>query len=439
MKKDTKKLESAERARLESGKKDGAPFDFWNGFDYREYRRIKREKMREKAKAWGRAFRIPATIVLCTCIIVLCIVFLVPRNTPSEAPITDVTTDTESDMPTSDTTEMIESTESESGIQTSDTADASEDTATQTSAQTESDTESDTETDNELDTESEIPAFNIYDFDYSSVPEGSVAIVPADLSLISFGENYINNSTGYTPNIKDLLYDDLGSDGLESLSAASGPESNAPLVLILHTHGTEAYVDHGALYYTDDGSEFARSHNAKENVVAVGSVLADVLNRAGIPTLHSTVLHDSVQYKDAYARSSETVKKYLETYPSIKLVIDLHRDSVINSNGDVIKPITLADGERCAQIKCTVGSSWSGEKHDTWEKNLSLALKLRRELNDRYTNICRPVSLESTTYNQQLAPYSLLVEIGASGNSLEEAMCAANALGKILAMIVKNI
>ena len=195
----------------------------------------------------------------------------------------------------------------------------------------------------------------------------------------------------------------------------------------------------GSYVYTDDGTEFARSHNSKENVVAVGSVIADVLNRAGIPTLHSTVLHDSVQYKDAYARSAKTVEKYLETYPSIKLVIDVHRDSVINSAGDIIKPITLVDNERCAQVKCTVGSSWSGEKYDTWEKNLSLALKLRKSLNDKYINVCRPVSLEKTTYNQQLAPYSMTLDIGASGNSLEEAMCAANVVGEALSEIVKNI
>ena len=426
MKKDTERLESAERPRLDAGENEGVRLDFWDDFDNtEESKRIKRNERRARARKWGRAMRIPATLLLCTAAIILCIIFLVPRDVQTDSTMPDLTgeTDTEAAI---DTTESHKSADSETKAQTTEIVSASESAETESSAASESDTEA-----------SLSVSGDIYDFDYSAVPSGSQAILPADLSLIAFGENYINNSTGYTPNIKELLYAELGGDALESLLASS--QESAPLVLILHTHGTEAYVEHGATYHTDDGSEFARSHNAKENVVAVGSVLADVLNRAGIPTLHSTVLHDSVQYKDSYVRSAETVKKYLETYPSIKLVIDLHRDSVINSNGDIIKPITLADGERCAQIKFTVGSSWSGDRYDSWEKNLSLALKLRRELNAVYTNICRPVSLESTTYNQELAPYSLLVEIGASGNSLEEAMCAANALGKILAPLVKNI
>ena len=413
MKKDIPRLDGAQRMRLESGKKDEFGFDFWDDID-EQFRNFNKSARRAKARRIGRAMRVPAVLFVCVCIIVACVIFLIPRGTAAEPPITDTATETESDTQLTTVPESTESSE-------------------QTSAESTSEETTGQESDTETDTEAAVPS-GLYDFDYSSVPEGSSAIIPADLSLVSFGENYIINSTGYTPNIKELLYAELGGDGLESLSA-----SDAPLVLIIHTHGTESYTEHGATYYTDDGGEFARSHNSKENVVAVGSVLADVLKRAGIPTVHSTVLHDSVQYKDSYTRSAQTIEKYLETYPTIKLVIDVHRDSVINSNGDIIKPITLADGERCAQIKCTVGSSWSGEKYDTWEKNLSLALKVRKALNDKYTNVCRPVSLEETPYNQNLAPYSMTVEIGASGNSLEEAMCAADILGAALSEIIKNI
>ena len=419
MKKETKRLESAERARLESGKKDEFAFDFWK--DLEEDFDIKSAR-RQRAIRLGRALRIPTALFICACILVVCILFLIPRGTSVEPPITDNTTDTETESQASD---MSDSTSTDESTESTENSEINSETSAK--ADSEGSTESESAPDTEM-------LKSIYDFDYSVVPEGSAAIIPVDLSLVAFGEHYINNSTGYVPDVKSLLYAELGGDGLESLSS-----SDAPLVLIVHTHGTESYTEHGALYHTYDENEFARSHNAKENVVAVGSVLADVLNRAGIPTVHSTVLHDSVQYKDAYARSAQTVEKYLETYPSIKLVIDVHRDSVINSNGDIIKPITLAEGDRCAQVKCTVGSSWSGEKYDTWEKNLSLALKLRKALNDKYTNICRPVSLESTTYNQQLAPYSMTIEIGASGNSLEEAMCAAGIVGSALIDIVKNI
>ena len=415
MSKKIDRLENSEQMYIESGGSNKTEINCWDELE----RLARRNAKREAAKRWGRAMRVPATVFLCTCIIALCIIVVSSRQTSPEPQI-DITADVDDDTNATDVGYIDESKDI-----MSETDARSEEISEQTSEGSERETEAATTSPGD-----------IYDFDYSAVPDGSNAIIPADLSLISFGENYISNSTGYAPNIQALLNATLGDDGLEELAVT---DSDSPTVLILHTHGTESYVEHGALYYTADGSELARSHNAKENVVAVGSVLADVLNKAGVPTLHSTVLHDSVQYKDAYARSAETVKKYLETYPSIKLVIDLHRDSIINSNGDIIKPITLVEGERCAQIKCTVGSSWSGEKYDTWEKNLSLALKLRRELNDGYANICRPVSLESTTYNQQLAPYSLLVEIGAIGNSLEEAMCAADKLGRVLAALVPDI
>ena len=111
----------------------------------------------------------------------------------------------------------------------------------------------------------------------------------------------------------------------------------------------------------------------------------------------------------------------------------------MSSSGDIIRPITTVGGETCAQIKLTVGSPWSSGEGENWERNLALALKLRKSLNETYVNLCRPVSLEGTTYNQELAPFSLLVEIGSEGNSLEEAMCAADALGKTLAEVIKKI
>ena len=201
-------------------------------------------------------------------------------------------------------------------------------------------------------------------------------------------------------------------------------------MLILHTHGTEAYSEDGAIFYEDDGGELARSEDARNNVVAVGKVLADALNEAGISTLHCTVMHDQAQYKDAYSRAKETVQRYLMEYPSIRLVIDLHRDSILKSDGSLVRPVTVADGKAAAQVRFVVGSSWGGEAHDTWERNLSLALKLRASLNEETPRLCRPVYLKSSTYNQELAPYSLLLEIGSSGNSLEEAKRAAVTVAK---------
>ena len=278
------------------------------------------------------------------------------------------------------------------------------------------------------------PAGSIYDFDYSIVPEGESAVVPMDLSLSSYGNSYIYNSTGYTPNIDALLAAKLSfSDDLIYLSA-----SNEPLVLILHTHATESYLPDGSISYKDTGVEMARSDDISENMVAVGDVMAKMLNANGIPTLHCTLLHDKLQYKDSYARAEETIKQYLERYPSIKLVIDLHRDAVIKSTGEIVRPVTSVESQPTAQVMCVVGSDWSGNACEGWQDNLALALQLRERLNSKYTSLCRPTYLRSSTYNQELAPYSILLEVGACGNSLEEAKRAASLVATELALIIKN-
>lgn len=274
---------------------------------------------------------------------------------------------------------------------------------------------------------------DIYAFDYSKVPEGETAIIPMDLSLSSNGSTYIYNSTGYSPDLKALL--------TSSFTTESKPiyltNTTAPLVLIVHTHGTESYSADGAISYLDDGRELARSENTSENVVAVGTVISDILNQNGIPTLHCTIMHDRVQYKDSYARAEETIREYLEKYPSIKLVIDLHRDAVVKSTGELVRPVTEIDSEAVAQVMCVVGSDWGGEACPSWQNNLSLSLKLRDALNSKYGNLCRPTYLRASTYNQELAPYSLLLEIGASGNSLAEAKRAAALVANELLPLIK--
>lgn len=275
----------------------------------------------------------------------------------------------------------------------------------------------------------------LYQFDYSVVPDGEIPIIPMDLSLIEYGDSYIHNQTGLNPDTEALLRQNLKKDQHpEYLAVSQGPQ-----VLIVHTHGTEAYSSDGAVSYVDDGSEIARSCDPEKSVVAVGKVLADALNRAGISTLHCTILHDEAQYKDSYSRAEDTIRGYLEQYPTIRLVIDVHRDSILKSTGEMVRPVSLINGEASAQVMCVVGSSWGGEDNPNWEGNLALALQLRQGLNQAYGNLCRPPYLKPSTYNQEIAPYSLLLEVGSSGNSLAEAKRSAEAIANILSTIVPNL
>ena len=267
----------------------------------------------------------------------------------------------------------------------------------------------------------------LYAFSADAVPQGMIPIVPMDLSLSSYGETFHYNDTSYTLSLKDLPT----STAAIPASAAVGEVS----VLILHTHATEGYSPDGATYY-DPSTTLARADDPSQGVVAVGQVIADILNQNGIVTLHSTVLHDLESYKDSYSRSAQTIASYLEQYPSIRLVIDVHRDSIMTSAEQLVRPVTLVDGEATAQVMCVVGSNASGAAYDDWQDNLSLAVRLRNALNADYGNLCRPVYIKKSTYNQQYAPASLLLEIGSSGNTLEEAKNAAELVaGKIVEML----
>ena len=275
----------------------------------------------------------------------------------------------------------------------------------------------------------------LYDFDYTAVPSGYTPIIPMNLSLSSYGSLYIHNSTGLTPDVNKLLSSKFQENmPLEYLSSAS-----APRVLIIHTHGTEAYSPNGAIAYEDNGEDIARSTDKEKNVVAVGKALQNALEKKGIRSIHCEIMHDEENYRDAYAAAEETIRLYLERYPTIKLVIDVHRDGIVKSSGELVRPVTVVDGKAAAQVMCVVGSSWGGEANDKWEKNLALALKLRQELNASDADMCRPVYLKSHTYNQEIAPYSLLIEIGSSGNSLEEALVAAEQIASALNTLMKQI
>ena len=269
---------------------------------------------------------------------------------------------------------------------------------------------------------------DIYFFDYSMVPNGHTAIIPMDLSKSYSGVANINNLTGLIPDVEGLL-----SSRLDVLR-----DSEAPQILIIHTHATEAYSDDGAISFPDNGSEIARSDDRDRNVVSLGALMSDILNEAGISTVHCGIMHDSIQYMNSYDRAKATIEEYLNKYPSIRLVIDVHRDDIVRSTGELIRPVTLVDFECTAQIKLSVGSEWGGEECPNWQKNLALALKLCEWLNVEHPKLCRPTELRPYTYNQELAPYSLTLEIGSCGNSLKEAERGAKLVAHALCDLLKN-
>lgn len=272
------------------------------------------------------------------------------------------------------------------------------------------------------DTAPPLTAEQLYAYDYDDVPPGAYPIVPRDFSV---SELTCNNETGYEPEW----------DALPALTAC--PEADGPLVLILHTHGTEAYSEEGSLWYTDE-ENIPRSEDITQNVVAVGEEMATVLREAGIGVVHCETMHDKESYKDSYTRSAETVAAMLKEYPTLRYILDVHRDSILGSDNTKYRPVAPVGGEAVAQVMLVVGSDYKGADHPEWERNLALAAVLERRMLENEPGMARAINLRSAAFNQQFTPDSLLLEIGSCGNSLSEAKAAGRLVAQELAAIIRE-
>jgi stage II sporulation protein P len=252
---------------------------------------------------------------------------------------------------------------------------------------------------------------------------GLSTIISMDMSLLSYGRNYIYNDTPLNIDVERFRS--------AALKKRYDEGSDSPLVLIIHTHTMESYMPEGVTHYKNEG-EIARSSDPSKNMIAVGNEFARVLEENGINTIHCTVVHDAESYSNSYKRSAETIAKYLAEYPSIQYVFDLHRDSIMRSSGELVRAVTSIDGDSCAQIMPVVSVGFDG-----FSENLSFAVKLRDILNQSYANLSRPICVRNSLYNQDLAPVSILLEMGTSGNYLSEVKKSAALVAKAIAELIK--
>ena len=238
----------------------------------------------------------------------------------------------------------------------------------------------------------------------------------------------LNNTTKKRPNTELLLYSDydFGYD----------PTDNEPIALVLHTHATECYSRENSSFYDPDSS--THTSDKSVNMIEIGRVFTETLNQNGIHTLHCTVMHDDSSYSDSYALAASSIKEYLEKYPSIRYVFDLHRDAVSYESGAKARAVCEIDGKKAAQIMLLCGTDAGGADFGHWEKNLSLALKLADKLSGEYPSLMRHVALRGASYNGQYTSGSLLIEIGTDGNTLSQASYSAELLGKALAELIKS-
>ena len=205
-----------------------------------------------------------------------------------------------------------------------------------------------------------------------------------------------------------------------------------PTVLILHTHTTESYSGED---YIPSGEY--RTLEEGHNMLSIGDEVVRVLEEQGIRAVHDRTLHDHPSYNGAYSHARRTTQELLDQYPSIRLVLDIHRDALETGNSQ-LRTHAKVKGEDSAQLMLVMGTEAGGVQHEKWEENLALALKLQLQLERRNKGITRPINLRSQRFNQDLSPGALLVEVGAAGNTRGEALVAARELALAIADLARG-
>lgn len=208
-------------------------------------------------------------------------------------------------------------------------------------------------------------------------------------------------------------------------------QSDAPYILIYHTHTREAYTQTAENLYEQSSSW--RTLDQTKSVVAVGSALAERLQACyGFTVLHDTTDHEPPALSSAYTRSEQTVAAYLEEYPSIQLVIDLHRDSYTVTDEPTTDYATV-NGQESARLMFVVGMGENYTQKPNFDRNLAFAETIYAHLIAVSPKLARANRVKSGRYNQHLAPLSLLVEMGHNANTLEQALASVPYLAEGIA------
>ncbi len=215
-------------------------------------------------------------------------------------------------------------------------------------------------------------------------------------------------------------------------------KNSQPQVLIMHTHTCEAYMDKDLGYYPE--SYYPRTTDNNQNVVRVGEAISQKLLEDGINVIHDTTVHDNPSYNGSYYRSEDTVKSYLERYPSIQVVLDIHRDAIGNNESGKVKPTFTYDGKKAAQIMIISGCDDDGTwNFPDWEYNLRFALRLQNKAETLYPGMTRPLKFCPSQYNMNLTHGSLLIEVGSDANTIDEAVYTGELLGNVLKEVLNDL
>lgn len=237
----------------------------------------------------------------------------------------------------------------------------------------------------------------------------------------------IKNETEYSVSATELLNEEIGLD-----MSRQGPK-----ILIIHTHGSESYTPEEKEFYTEGTGD--RNTDTEFNVVKVGDEMTKVFEKAGIEVIHDRTMHDIPSYNGSYQSSLGSIESYTAKYPSIQVVLDIHRDAIVYGDKTKAKVVTKIGGKSTAQLMFVVGTNAGGLTHDNWRENLKLAVKLQSAINKKYPSLMRGINLRRERFNGHTTKGSLIIEVGTSGNTLSEAVRGASLAAEVIADFLNGI
>ena len=223
---------------------------------------------------------------------------------------------------------------------------------------------------------------------------------------------FINNGTNYQLT-QEMLTPDV--------------EVNKNKVVIYHTHTCESYTPTEQYQYTASGN--FRTIDLNFSVSRVGDELEKWLSTYGCTVIHDRTYHDYPAYNGSYSRSLITAQNMLSANPDAEIVIDLHRDAIAD---ETYGPRVKIGDEYVSQLMFVIGTDGANSAHTNWLQNLKFAIKVQEKANELYPGLFKPIILRNSEYNQHVAKAACIIEVGSTGNTLEESMGAMKYLARIL-------
>ncbi len=210
-----------------------------------------------------------------------------------------------------------------------------------------------------------------------------------------------------------------------------------PVIAIYHTHTSETYIDDPR---EQDNNGHVLPGNIG-NIARAGAELAKVLaEKYHFKVIHTTKIHDK-DYTRAYYNSRQTVKELIKEYPDLDMLLDVHRDGVAVQGKEAYT--TVLNGQKMARVMIVVTNGTFKfanldlqDYHQQWQKNLNFARQLGARLEEMYPGLLKEIEIRDTTYNQDLHPGALLLEIGDYKNTTDEAIRSARLVADVIASLL---